>query len=44
MADLNPIVIIFIAFTAVVGALLGEVLIGLAVGLGVVLISTAFDL
>jgi anaerobic C4-dicarboxylate transporter len=36
----NPTALIFVAFCAVVGALLGSVPIGLAVGLGIVLVAS----
>jgi len=37
---LNPVAVVFVAFCAIVGALLGSVLIGLAVGLGLVLLGS----
>lgn len=37
---MNPNAIVFIAFAAVIGALFGSVLAGLAVGLGLCLLGT----
>lgn len=40
---MNPNAIVLIAFAAVIGALLGSVLTGLAVGLGLCLLGTIID-
>ena len=37
---INPTALVLVGFAAVVGALLGHVLLGLAIGLGVVLFAT----
>lgn len=39
----NPSAILLIAFAAVIGALAGNILMGLAIGLGFVLVATFID-
>jgi hypothetical protein len=43
VSDLNPLAFVFIAFCGVIGALVGSVLIGLAVGLGFVIVASLTD-
>ncbi len=43
MNSINPAAILVVATATVVGALAGATLIGLAVGLGIVLLATIFD-
>lgn len=40
MTQLNPNAVLLVAFCAVIGALLGAPLVGLAAGLGIVLVAT----
>lgn len=43
MDTINPVALIVIAFFTVIGALLGETLWGLFVGIGLVLLATFLD-
>ena len=43
MTGLNPNAVWFTAFCAVIGALSGNVLIGLAIGLGLCILATLID-